>query len=77
MILKIMLPTMLLNAAVFELPPSRSTRYGIFKTFIWHDSTGTEVSHNNNNSALLHTPKKAGGFRMASILIECKTQRVK
>ena len=73
-----MLPSVLFTAAVFELPPWAEQQLRNFqKQFLWHHSTSTEASRHKINPALLHTPKQAGEVSLASILIACKTQRVK
>ena len=74
----IMLPAVLFTAAVFELPPWAEQQLRNFqKQYLWHHPTSTEASGHNIDPALLHTPKQAGGVGFASILVACKTQRVK
>ncbi|CAI5719351.1 unnamed protein product [Peronospora destructor] len=68
----------LFTAAVFEMPPwAEQQLRNLQKQFLWHHSTSTEASRHKVNPALLFTPKQAGGVGLASILIACKTQRVK
>ena len=74
----IMLPAILFTSAVFELPTwAKWQLRNLQKQFLWHYSTSTDNTRHKINPALLHTPKQAGGVGLASILIACKTQRVK
>ena len=74
----IMLPSVLFTAAVFVLQKWADQQLqGLQKQFLWLHSTSIEASRHKINPALLHTPKQARGVGLASILIACKSQRVK
>ena len=74
----IMLPSVLFTAAVFDIPAwAEKQLRNLQKQFLWNCSTSTEDTRHKVNPALLHTPKPAGGVGLASIVIACKTQRLK
>jgi hypothetical protein len=74
----IMLPAILFTVAVFNMPNwAVKQLVSIQKQFLWQHATGTQTSRHKINHGLVFTPKSAGGVGMASILLACKTERVK
>ncbi|KAL3671133.1 hypothetical protein V7S43_004315 [Phytophthora oleae] len=67
-----MLPSVLFTAAVFDMPKLVETQlYNIQRNFLW------QRSRHKINPDLLYTPKLAGGVKLASIVLACKTQKMK